>query len=215
MIYLFCGNDSKTKHTIYEKFIKSMPSGIETFFIGKNDFNTTQIESLYSGAGLFFTKCVVIFNNIFEKEESLDFILNKLNLIEKSGNDFVFLEGKLNKPILDAFKKARAEINVFELTKEKIEKFNSFLLADAFRQRDKLNLWIYFRQAIENEVSLEELVGILFWKAKDMLLKKNFNKFSEEELKNIAGKLSYLLPEARKEGKEAEAVLEQFLLEVF
>jgi hypothetical protein len=138
-----------------------------------------------------------------------------LELLSESENSFVFLEGKLNKNILDAFKKVRAEINVFELPKEKIEKFNSFLLADAFGKRDKLNLWVYFRQAIENGVALEELIGILFWKAKDMILKKNFNKFSEEELKNIARKLSYLLPEARKEGKDAETVFEQFILEAF
>src|SRR3989344_3224051 len=127
----------------------------------------------------------------------------------------IFLEGKLNKAVLDAFKKARAEPNVFELPKEKIEKFNNFLLANALENRDKLNLWIYFRQALENEAGMEELAGILFWKAKDMLLKKSFSKFSESELKNFASKLSYLLPEARKQGKDAESVFEQFLLEAF
>ena len=215
MIYLFCGDDAKNKHENYEKFIKSIPVDTDIFFIGKNDFNPTQTESFYSGAGLFFTKCVVVFTNIFEKEENLDFVLEKLNLMGESNNDFVFLEGKLNKPILDAFKKARAELNVFELSKEKTEKFNNFLLANALEDRDKLNLWIYFRQALENGAEMEALVGILFWKTKDMLLKKNFRKFSESELKNFAGKLSYLLPEARKEGKDAESVFEQFLLEAF
>jgi hypothetical protein len=215
MIYLFCGEDVKKKHESYEGFIKSIPTGTETFFISKNDFNQMEVESFYSGAGLFFKKCLVVFTNIFEKEETLNFILNKLNLIEESGNDFVFLEGKLNKPILDAFKKARAEINVFELSKEKVEKFNNFLLANAFEDRDKLNLWIYLRQAIENGVELEALVGVLFWKVKDMMLKKDFRKFSENELKSFTGKLSYLLPKARKEGKDTESVLEQFLLEAF
>lgn len=215
MIYLFCGDDTKNKHSSYEKFIKSMPAGTETFFIGKNDFDPMETESLYSGSGLFFKKCVVIFTNIFEREETLDFILDKLNLISQSENDFVFLEGKLNKPILDAFKKARAEINVFELPKERKEKFDSFLLANAFGQKDKLNLWVYFRQAIDNGVAMEELIGILFWKAKDMMLKKDFSKFSELELKNFAGKLSYLLPEARKNGLDAETTFEQFLLEAF
>jgi hypothetical protein len=215
MIYLFCGDDAKNKYKNYEKFIKSVPVGTETFFIGKNDFDLVQTESFYSGSGLFFTKCAVIFTNIFEKEETLDFILNKLNLIAESPNIFVFLEGKLNKPILDAFKKARAEINVFELPKERKEKFNSFLLANAFGDRDKLHLWIYFRQALGNDVSMEELIGVLFWKAKDMLLKKDFKKFTEQELKNFAGKISYLLPEGRKEGLDAEIVFEQFLLEAF
>ncbi len=215
MIYLFCGDDTKNKHRVYEKFIKSVPVGTETFFIGKNDFSPMEVESFYSGSGLFFNKCVVVFTNIFEKEETLSFVLEKLSLMGESENDFVFIEGKLNKPVLDAFKKTRAELNVFELPKEKKEKYDNFLLTYDFEKRDKLNLWIHYRQAIDVGVGMEELVGVLFWKAKDMLLKRNFGKFKEEELKNFTAKLSYLLPEARKEGKDAETVFEQFLLEAF
>lgn len=214
MIYLFCGDDVKNKYESYEKFIKSFPD-MEVFFIGKNDFNPVQIESFYSGSGLFFKKCIVIFTNIFEKEETLDFILSKLELIKESSNDFVFLESKLDKMIIESFSKVNAKINLFEIPKEKKEKYNNFLLADAFSQRDKLHLWIYFRQAMNVGVGMEELIGVLFWKAKDMILKKNFNKFTEEELQNFAAKISYLLPEARKEGKEAKTVFEKFLLEVF
>ena len=46
-----------------------------------------------------------------------------------------------------------------------------------------------------------------------MILKKNLGKFKEPELKNFASKLSYLLPEARKRGRDAEAAFEEFLLE--
>ena len=215
MIYLFAGDDSKKKILNYEKFISSLGSDIETFSIGKNDFNRMQVESLYSGSGLFFTKCLVIFSNIFEREEIKDFILEKLESMAESKNVFVFIEGKLNKPVLDIFRKARAELNIFELPKEKQEKFNSFILADALMMRDKLHLWIYFRQAMEAGVGMEELIGILFWKAKDMILRKNFSKFSEDELKNFVGKISYLLPEARRKGMDDETTFEQFLLESF
>ena len=116
---------------------------------------------------------------------------------------------------MDVFKKARAELNVFELPKAKKEKFDNFLVANAFGQRDKLNLWVYFRQAVNKGVGMEELIGVLFWKIKDMLIKKDFRKFSEAELKDSASRLSYLLPQARKEGKDAESAFEQFLLEVF
>ncbi|MEX2052271.1 MAG: hypothetical protein WD991_01070, partial [Candidatus Paceibacterota bacterium] len=119
------------------------------------------------------------------------------------------------KPIIDSFKKARAEINAFELQKEKKGKFDNFLLANAFAAKDKLNLWVYYRQAIANGAELEPLVGILFWKIKDMILKKNFGKFTQTELENFSSRLAYLLPEARKSGKDAEAALEQFLLEAF
>ena len=64
-------------------------------------------------------------------------------------------------------------------------------------------------------MALEELAGVLFWKTKDMILKKDFRKYTSSELENFAGKLSYLLPEARKDGKDAESVFEQFLLDAF
>ena len=146
MIYLFCGDDAKNKHASYENFLKSIEKDIESFFIGKNNFDKIQVESFYSGSGLFFTKCVVVFTNVFEKKETLEFVLNKLDLISKSKNDFVFLEGKLDKATTDAFKKARAELNVFELPKAKKEKYDNFLLANAFGRRDKLNLYTRERQ---------------------------------------------------------------------
>ena len=215
MIYLFAGDDVKNKHNNYEKFLNSAPRDVEIFFINKNDFDKVQIESLYSGESLFFKKNIVVFSNIFESEDIRDFILDKLEFMEKSKNSFLFLEGSLNKPIIDAFKKARAELNIFELTKEKKEKYDNFLLAYDLERRDKLNLWIHFRQAVDLGVGMEELVGVLFWKAKDMILKKNFSKFKEEELKNFSEKLSYLLPEARKNDIDAETRFEEFLLEAF
>jgi len=215
MIYLFSGDDTKAKLASYEKFIKGVPKNTETFFISRNNFNPMQIESLYSGASLFSPLSAAIFQNIFEYEETRDFILEKLKLMGESKNSFVFSEGKLSKPILDDFKKARAEINIFELPKEKVKKFDNFMVANAFASKDKLNTWIYFREAIDKGASLEEITGILFWKVKDMILKKNFGKFKEEQLKTFAARLSYLLPQARKEGRDAESALEQFLLEAF
>ena len=215
MIYLFAGDDTKNKHLAYEKFIKSIPTSTETFYFNRNNFNQIQIESLYSGSGLFSSKFAVMFSNIFENEETRDFILEKLDLMGQSGNSFIFLEGKLGKPISDAFKKDRAEFNIFELPKEKKEKYDNFLVANAFAAKDKLHTWVYFRQAMDKGVGMEEIIGVLFWKIKNMVIKKDFRKFSETELKNSASRLSYLLPKARKEGRDAESAFEQFLLEAF
>lgn len=215
MLYLFSGDDSKNKILNYEKFIKSIPHSTETFFINRNDFNPVQIESFYSGASLFSALSAIVFQNILEYEETRDFVLEKLKLMGQSDNSFIFLERKLNKSILDAFKKARGELNVFELPKEKKEKFDNFLVANAFINKDKLNTWIYFRQAMEVGVGMEEIIGVLFWKIKDTIIKKDFRKFKEEQLKNFASRLSYLLPEARKVGRDAESAFEQFLLEAF
>jgi len=150
--------------------------------------------------------------------ENRDFILEKLELMGNSTNSFIFLEGKLNKSILDVFRKIelkKIQLNIFELPKEKKEKYDNFLVANAFANKDKLNTWICFRQAMDVGVGMEEIIGVLFWKIKDMLIRKDFCKFTEIELKNSVSRLSYLLPEARKEGRDAESAFEQFLLEVF
>ncbi len=215
MIYLFAGDDVTTRHKAYEKFIANATDGVETFFIGRNDFDKVQIESLYSGAGLFFAKCNVVFTQVLEREDATEFILEKLEAMAKSANDFIFLESKLKKSILDAFKKNRAELNIYDLSKDKKEKFDNFLLANAFGNRDKVNLWIYFRQAMDRGVGMEELVGVLFWKSKDMILKKNLSKFSMQELQDFSSKISYMLPESRSDGFDDEARFEQFLLEAF
>jgi hypothetical protein len=215
MLYLFSGDDAKNKILNYEKFIKSIPKDTEIFSVNRNDFSRPQVESFYSGSSLFSAKLAVIFLGVLEHEETRDFVLEKLDDMSKSDNFFVFLESKLTKVVLDAFKKARAELNVFELPKEKKEKFDNFLVANAFANKDKLNTWVYFRQAVDKGVVMEELIGVLFWKIKDTLLRKNFSKFSEKQLKDYVSKISYLLPEARKNGLDAESAFEQFLLEAF
>ncbi len=215
MLYLFTGDDTKNKNLNYEKFIKSFPSAIPIFPINRNNFIKDQIESFYSGSSLFFLKCIVVFDGILDRQENSDFILSKLEKMSESPSVFIFKEHLLNKSILDIYKKHNSEMNIFLLPKEKKERFNSFLLANAFSDKDKLNLWIYFRQAVSFDVSPEELVGVLFWKIKDMIVKKDFRKFKEFELKNLASSLSLLLSESRIKGTDTQIALEQFLLEVF
>jgi hypothetical protein len=214
MIYIFFGDDLNKRNLAIGKFLATLPEKVTVLHMGKSDFSRAQVEGFISGQSLFFGKSAIILNGIMESDEAKEFIIEKLPELAKSDNLFIFKEGALKKPISDQFKKARAEMNVFEKGKEKVEKFNNFILANALGQRDKLNLWASFREAMELGVGLEELVGVLFWKAKDMLLKRNLGKFKEEELKNFSSKIAYLLPEARREGRDAEAALEEFLLEV-
>ncbi len=215
MIYLFAGDDTAKKKKAYNNFLETLKGGVEVLEINHNSFDRMQVESLYSGGGLFSSKFVVVFNNILDREENRDFVLEKLPLMGESESIFIFLETKLNKTVVDEFKKARTEINIFELPKEKKEKYDNFLVANAFAERNKLNTWVFYRQAVDLGVGLEELVGVLFWKIKDMILRNNFSKFSKEELQNYAATLACILPEARSEGRDAEAALEKFLLEAF
>src|SRR3989344_1276952 len=161
MIVLFAGNDALQKHVASEKFLTSLPRDTEVFNLGRGDWNSAQIESLYSGSGLFWKSSAVVFSNILDATEAREFLFPRLDKLQESQNYFVFLEGKLAKAVLDIFKKARAEVEVFEKQESKEERFNSFLLANALGQKSKLDLWILYRQAIMAGVSLEELAGVL------------------------------------------------------
>lgn len=215
MVYLFAGDYPEMKMKNYEAFVSDLPTGTEIFNIGKSDFDPMQVESLYSGAGLFFSKCAVIFSNVFENANAKDFLLSHLNSLQESGNDFIFLEGKLLKAELDTFREVRAEINYFELPKSKKEKYDNFLVANAFASGNKFMTWYHFRRAMDLGVGMEEIIGVLFWKIKDMLLRADFRRFPKEHLQKCASRVAYLLPEARKRGLDDEAVFEKFILEAF
>ena len=215
MIYLFSGEDFDKKIREYRAFLDSLKGYEEVFYFEEGNIDFIQMESMYSSSALFFGKYVVVLKGVLGDEEESSFFLKSLNKMNSSENLFVFLEEGLNKATLDLFKKTGAKINNFDhKNKKKPERFNSFVLANSFGRRDKLGVWIDFRRAMQKEVALEELSGILFWKAKDMILKKNFSKFSEKELKNFVCRISYLLPEAREGGKDEEAVFERFLLQL-
>ncbi len=135
MIYLFSGDDAKNKIAQYEKVLKSLSKDAEVFSVNRNDFDQNQVESLCSGSGLFFAKAVAVFSDIFENEKNRDFILGKLEPMRMSDNDFVFLEGKLSKSVLEVFKKAKAEIRIFDLTKRKEREIRQFFIGRRFRQK--------------------------------------------------------------------------------
>lgn len=214
MIYLFFGNDTKLKRKTYLDFIKNIPEGVNIFDINKNNFDPTQFESLYSSNSLFFAKSIVVLNNLFENEEIKEIVFANLINLEKSVNDFIFLEGDLKKAELDAFKKVRAEINFFEKKEIKKQSFNTFLLANNLGDRDKLNIWINLQRAYREDIFVDAIVGILFWKVKDMILKKNFQNFSLEELQKIARELPFILSTSRLSSKDDQVSLEQFLIKI-
>lgn len=88
----------------------------------------------------------------------------------ESDNIIVFSEATVTKKITEAFAKVSATVQDFgKEIEKKDEKMNIFSLADAFGKRDKKNLWLLFRQALD-QATPEEIHGILFWQIKNMML---------------------------------------------
>ena len=133
---------------------------------------------------------------------------NLLPGFAESDHVIIFSEDTVTKPITKAFEKVNATIEDFgKEVKAKTESFNMFSLTDALGARDRKQLWLLFREAIENG-SPEEIHGILFWQLKNLALVQSSNgqvpgmnpfvyrktsgfakNFSPDEIKNIARSL--------------------------
>jgi len=88
-----------------------------------------------------------------------------------------------------------------------------FKVADAMRAADKKALWVLYMKEIAKGSAPEAVHGILFWAAKDMLLKATSAK-AEERASQLVATLVELPHEARRRGEDVEYALERFTLTI-
>lgn len=203
MIFVFSGNDIEKRQKALNFFLEK--SGEEVLRFDETNISLESMNSLAENGDLFSKKYCVVVNQIFDTSIGKDVFL-KLDLFKKSLNTFVFVENDLTKPQENALKKVAEEIKTFDTQEKKSEKFNIFSITDAFGERNKKKTWVLAQKAIKNNVSWEDILNILIWQTKNLLLVKGesnakntglspfvFQKsneysknFTEEELKNLS-----------------------------
>jgi len=240
MLYLFYGFDNEKKRKAIESLVSKLfdNSKLETelFIMNDIDFDKNKIETLIITAGLFKDKIIVILENILEEKEHESYVLDKIKEFSSSLNVFIIIANVISKKIVDKFTKYATEVNCFELSKNSITKntFNIFSLTDAFGRRDKKGLWILFQKALSSEIVPEEILQILFWQTKMMILSKTENSesnrginpfvlkksssftrnFTEDELSKISSKLVSIFHQNRTETRDLNIDIEKLILEV-
>jgi hypothetical protein len=115
----------------------------------------------------------VFADGIFENKEAKEWTLEQVSRLASSENAFVYLEEKLDAASLKKIEKVAEEVKSFvapELLRSARREFNVFSLADALGKRKSLHLWSLLLEAFLNDVSPEEVCGVLFWQVKAMLL---------------------------------------------
>ena len=223
MIYLFHGKSESRKQSIR---ILAEEISVTPQHIYDNDLKDQDIDTLVSvQTGLFGDKEMYVIHDL---ARALD-IKKLLPEYAESDNIFVFSESTVTKPILKAFEKNTATIEDFgKELKQKKQEFNIFSLTDALGARDKKNLWLLFREAVETK-SPEEIHGTLFWQIKNLALVKASSsnpgmnpfvyqktslyaaKFSEQEIQNMARDLIHMFHN-RDTYSTLDIELEKFIL---
>jgi hypothetical protein len=205
MIYIFSGNDNKSKNSE----IKKLFGNKEFFSIKKEESVKEKIFEYSNTKSLFGDSPVVVVENFFDEKYS--FSKKEILDLQKSETVFIFIENSFSSANIKKYEEF-AKIFFFEERKEKkIETNISFEIANAFGVKDKIKAWILFNQAIEKGVEPEQISGILFWKIKS-LSESRQNVFSREEIKRSSSLLVSLHHDAHLGKKDFVVGLEQYLL---
>ncbi|MBI2618271.1 hypothetical protein HYW58_02350 [Candidatus Kaiserbacteria bacterium] len=237
MIYALYGNDTHTSreklHALLHTLCKKRPRA-ECFHITSENRETYNIQELIVSRGLFEEKYIVVLDGLLEAGETRDELLLLLKDMKESEHIFIFLEETLDAKTREKFERHAEKIQQFQTTGGKKNRFNAFLLTDAFGERDRKKLWTLLQRAKRENVSDEEIHGILFWQVKNMLIAKEtrnakesglnpfvhkkasqaLSRFSEKELETLAKTLVSLSHDARRGVHEFDTALERFVLSV-
>ncbi len=217
MIYFFHGTDTdkaRTKaHELIDSLRKKKPDAA-FLNINAENFNAAQLQEYIGGQGLFSNKYIVFLDRLCEKKEVKTEFIDTLKEISESENIFIPLEGKIDKATATKIEKKSEKTVAFDLKEieKKEEDSNVFELANAFGRKDKKELWMLYREYVDKGSAPEELHGILFWKAKTMLLAGGNGYWKQEELLSFVDGLITVYHEARRGNHEFETGLEAFLL---
>lgn len=238
MIFLLHGTNtfkSRAKlNDLIKKLLDRKPNAMLIRFddesFGKSEF-LDQIDS----QGLFESNSIIVLDNVLKNTEGEESILKNLKELKNSGNVFIVLEEKIDKKTFTKISKFTEKVQEFNLEKKyKKNKFNIFALSDALGSRDRRKLWVLYQTCKNNNISDEEIHGILFWSLKSLILSKNskipaeaglnpfvFKKnlrfssnYSDRELEDLISKLINLYHDSRRGVKSLDIALEQFVLSV-
>lgn len=240
MIIFIHGEDKdksrKKAHELIDNLRKKKPDA-SFFKINSENWSGEAISEYALGQGLFSNKYIVFLDMVCENKDLKDSFIDRLDEMKDSENVFIILEGKLDKASTTKIEKRSDKVQLFEIAEKpyKKEEFNIFSLGDALGNRDKKNLWMLYRMAINHGKVPEEIAGTLFWQLKSIMIagkskdalssglspfvynkSKNYLKnFKDDEIYKIIESLISISHDSRRGIGEMETSLERWILESF
>lgn len=173
MYYFLHGTDTHKAraklHSLLDLAKKKRPDA-EVFKMTTENWGEGQFDELLVSQGLFEQKYTVVLDNLFEKKELKEYVLDRLEDLKESGQIFLFLEGKVDAASLKKIEKHSEKTQEFEKKAEAKQQLNVFAIADGLLEKDKKKLWISWIELLEKGAVPEEIHGILFWQVKNMIL---------------------------------------------
>ncbi len=173
MFYFLHGTDThkarEKLHSLLDLAKKKRPDA-EVFKMTSENWSEGQFDELLISQGLFEQKYTVVLDNLFEKKDVKEYVLDRLEGVKDSDQIFLFLEGKVDVASLKKIEKHSEKTQEFEKAEKNKPTLNVFAIADGLLEKDKKKLWLNYVDLLEKGGVPEEIHGILFWQVKNMIL---------------------------------------------
>lgn len=235
MLTILVGTDTTRRAVRLDALtLAAKKKGAEVRSYSDIDFDPEEMRALGGSVSLFGGSFVVVLSNIADTTERRESLEKIIPALVESTHEFILSESSLLAPFLKKATTKGATVETFDSAAKtkKAEVFNTFLLTDAFSDRNRSLAWSLYRKAIDLGVEPRELHGKLFWAVKTLLIaggaasvtasglnpfvyqkaKRSASNFAPGELSQIATELTVLFHEALVSGIDLETALEAFLL---
>lgn len=173
MLYVIYGTDTHKAraklHDLLDLAKKKRPEA-ELFKLTTENWSEGQFDELLVAQGLFEQKYTTVLDNLFEKKDLKNYVMDRLEEMKESEQIFLMLESSIDAASLKKLEKFSEKVQEFDKKEDKKPNINIFSITDGLVQKDKKKLWISYIDLLGKGAVAEEVHGILFWQVKNMIL---------------------------------------------
>ena len=232
MLTVFYGNDQIKVRSEAHKYIDSLiKEGQTVVRIESDNYEAGQLLNLSSATVLFGASPIYLIDTLSNQADSYEELLETLESLATSTENFVVIEKDLNASDKKQFTKYSENLN--EYKKAGVEtRFNVFAMAEALVNKDKRQFWVLLQEAKRNGLSAEEIIGTLWWQLKTLRLamltksaeeagvkdfpynkaKRSLKNFKDGEIESLSFKLLNLYHDGHAGRCDIDLALEEWVL---
>lgn len=206
MLYFFYGTDTDKARAKLNAAVEESSKGADVYRI-TDAHALADLEAALMGGGLFGGARVVVLDGTLTHDEMRGIVLDRLPSLKSGADTFYIYESALDAATKKQIEKYAETTEKFELAKAKAQE-TIFNLVRPLQDGKKKDLWVAYQRELIAGKQPEAIHGMLFYAAKDALLRKP----SDTRAQKLVAELAELPHEARRQGFELEYALEQFVL---
>jgi hypothetical protein len=207
MLHLYTGTDREKVRVAVQKQVAPLEKNGQRVVRVTDAHVLDDLSVALQGSGMFGGVRVVILENTLTNDEMAPVVFAALPALVESVELHVIVEEKVDAATRKRLEKHAEKSERFDAAKE-YESREAFALANALQRRDKKGLWVGLMREYAKGSAPEMLHGILFWAAKQQLLRSP----NDARASMLVTELAELPHEARRCGFDLDYALEHFAL---